>query len=308
MADHPRDQPARRESLTLRIASIPPSCPIAHSTKKKRIYNLLGNFMRYVSPAWLFNGLLPDAPDNRALRLRRQQILAELELTGVTLEYHGETLTKNDIIVLFDELEKENTLVWHQAIGKDEMLLTFLEDIHFDEWAVKDHWVRYRKNPLYEDPAFIQWLSPYYYDSFVFYMEMNCLNASDPDALTALLGVPLLMTSEDQDKAWEATIRLLQHPIDQIRLYDIETASGEHRARIAAWIEESFLQLVRLLPQQHFAAMRDRYAWAIFEACSNICKKDRKYSGLTPLWIQNAVRLAVSPEIRSRIEEGSKSH
>ena len=50
--------------------------------------------MRYVSPAWLFNGRLPANFDKRTIRLRRTQLLADLELTGITMEYRGEVLTK----------------------------------------------------------------------------------------------------------------------------------------------------------------------------------------------------------------------
>ena len=259
--------------------------------------------MRYTSPAWLFDGCLPEPFDVRTLRLRRTQLLADLELTGITIEYHGEVLTKNDIINLFEELEKENTLAWHLAIAKDKVLLDFLEDIHFDDWAVTDHWVRYKNNPLYENAEFIEWLSPYYYDSFVFYMEVNCLRAANIHALTALLGVPLLMTPADTEKAWQVTRQLLEKPIDQIRRYGAEASSETELARTRTWMEEGFLALLHLLPEVHFADIRDRYALTIAEACANVQKKSRKYPVLTLAWLENAIHLAVSPQIRSRIEQ-----
>ena len=116
----------------------------------------------------LFNGQLPENFDPKTIRLRRTQLLADLELKGNTIEYRGETLTKNDIIALFDELQTDNTLSWHIAVAKDKTLLTFLDDIYFDQWAVDQHCVRYLQNPLYEQEDFIRWISPYYYDSFMF--------------------------------------------------------------------------------------------------------------------------------------------
>lgn len=258
--------------------------------------------MRYTSPAWLFNGRLPESSDRKALRLRRTQLLADLELTGITIEYHGEVLTKNDIIAAFEDLEKENTLAWHQAVAKDKVLLDFLEDIHFDEGAVRDHYVRYLENPLYQDANFIAWLSPYYYDSFVFYMEVNCLRASDVHALIALLDVPLLMTPADIEKAWQTTRELLERPIDHIRRYGEKATSEAELARTGAWMDEGFLQLLHLLPQDQFAAVRDRYALTIAEACIHVQQKSRHHPVLIDRWLENAIRLAVSPPIRNRLE------
>jgi len=258
--------------------------------------------MRYTSPAWLFNGRLPEPSDQKALRLRRTQLLAELELTGITMEYHGEVFTKNDIIVLFEDLEKGNSLAWHQAVAKDKVLLDFLEDIHFDESAVRGHYVRYLEDPLYQDADFIAWLSPYYYDSFVFYMEVNCLRASDVHALIALLDVPLLMTPDDIEKAWQTTRGLLEKPIDHIRRHGEKATSEAELARTRTWMEEGFLQLLHLLPQDQFAAVRDRYALTIAEACIHVQQKSRHHPVLIAVWLENAIRLAVSPQIRNRLE------
>ena len=257
--------------------------------------------MRYVSPAWLFNGQLPGKFDPKAIRLRRTQLLADLELTGITIEYRGQTLTKNDIIVLFDELETENALPWHIAIAQDKTLLTFLEDLHFDDAAVSAHCVCYLNNPLYQDEAFIRWLSPYYYEPFMFYMELNCLKTSNLNALTALLGVPLLMTPADQEKAWKATIRLIEKPIDHILHYAEKAVTEAELAKAGRWMEEGFLGLVRLLPETHFGPLRDRYALAIFKACENVRRKDPKYPVQTNSWMHNAVGLAHSAKIKNQL-------
>jgi len=262
--------------------------------------------MRYVSPAWLFNGHLPDPLDNKALRLRRTQLLADIELTGITIEYHGEIFTKNDVISLFDELETEDALKWHHAVARDKTLFSFLQDIHFDDWAVEQHCVSYQKNPLYENEAFIQWLSPYYYDSFIFYMEMNCLKASNAHALIALLGVPLLMTRADQEKAWQAAILLIDRRIDLIRRCGAEATSETELARAGVWMEEGFLQLVHLLPEDHFGPVRDRYAQTIFEACANVRRSSRRFPRLTTLWMENAIALSHSPQLRHQLERSRK--
>ena len=261
-----------------------------------------------MSPAWLFNGQLPASFDPKTIRLRRTQLLAELELTGITMEYHGETLTKNDILTLFDEVTRENALAWHIAIAKDKTLLTFLEDIHFDHWAVDNHCVRYLKNPLYEDEEFIRWLSPYYSDSFMFYMEINCLKASNVHALVALLDTPVLMTQADQEQAWQATIRLMDKPIDQIRRYGTKAASEAELAKTGAWMEEEFLQLVRLLPEEYFGPVRDKYALTIFEACENVRRKSPQYPNRIDRWTENAIGLAYSPETKNQLLASHKKN
>lgn len=257
--------------------------------------------MRYVSPAWLFNGRLPDKADPKVIRLRRTQLLADLELKGVSIDYRGETLTKNDIIALFDELQAENAFQWHIAIAKDNTLHTFLQDIHFDDYAVDNHCVRFLNNPIYENEEFIKWISPYFYDSFMFYMEVNCLRAANAHALVALLANPLLMTHTDQEKAWQATAKLIQRPIDQIQRHGATATNEAELAKTSRWMEEPFLQLVHLLPPGYFGPIRDQYALTIFKACENVCKKSPKYPTLTDRWMQNAIRLAYSPKIAKQL-------
>jgi hypothetical protein len=262
--------------------------------------------MRYVSPAWLFNGNLPATSDRKAIRLRRTQLLADLDLTGTTIEYHGEVLTKNDIINLFDELETENALEWHIAVSKDKTLFTFLDDIHFDSWAVEQHCVRYLNQPLYENEAFIRWISPYYYDSFMFYLEINCFKASNVHALIALLDNPLLMTPADQQKAWQAAVNLLKKPIARIERCGATAITENDLAKTATWMEEGFLQLIHLLPENYFALTRDKYATAIFDACERVRRKSPQYPQLTPIWMENAIRLADSPQLKKRLRDRYK--
>jgi hypothetical protein len=124
--------------------------------------------------------------------------------------------------------------------------------------------------------------------------------------LVALLDTPLLMTPTDQEKAWQATIRLFQKPIDQIRSYGARASSETELARTGPWMEEGFLQLLHLLPEDRFGPVRNAYALTIFEACANVRRKSRKFPRLITVWMENAIRLAHSPQLRKQLEQSRK--
>ena len=109
------------------------------------------------------------------------------------------------------------------------------------------------------------------------------------------------MTPADQQKAWTATIGLMDKPIDQIQRYGASAVSEAQLSRIGRWMEEGFLQLLHLLPEEHFGPTRDKYALAIFEACANVRRKSRKFPRMTTLWMENAILLAYSPEVRDQL-------
>jgi hypothetical protein len=269
------------------------------------IHMLKTNSMRYVSPACFFNGTLPEPPDQISVRLRRTQLLADIEHSSdLVMEHHGEVLTKTDIMVLFDELEQERTLAWHRAIAKDPILRHFLDDIHFDYWAIRDRSLHFRNNPVYADPAFINWISPFFLKSFLFYMEMDCLKAANFQALEALLSIPRLMTSVDEQRAWRDTRALLEKKIFRIRRFGADASSEAELATTnGPWMDARFLELLPLLPEEHFADIRDKYALTIAAACANIHKKTRKNLRFTPIWLTNAIDLAVSPEVKRSLRQ-----
>src|SRR5580658_5833786 len=114
--------------------------------------------MRYLSPTLLFGEVLPSPLDKKTVQRERKKWLAELELSGgESLELKGHSFSKSEIIEYFETLQQETIAAWHVAIANDPVLLSFLED------GVMDKGTSFKDAPLYDDPSFLAWISPYFY-------------------------------------------------------------------------------------------------------------------------------------------------
>lgn len=141
--------------------------------------------MRYLSPAFLFDGSIPAPLDKKAILLGRKKLLAELELNaGENIDIRGLSLSKNDIIDYFDELQQDSVAAYHQAIAADQPLLGFLEDHLLEKGA------RFKEEPLYRDPAFVRWVSPYFRDAFTAFTA-DCFHNPDAHLLQTIFDNPL---------------------------------------------------------------------------------------------------------------------
>jgi len=258
--------------------------------------------MRYLSPIFLFDGSIPDPLDKKAILLGRKKLLAELELNaGENIDIHGISLSKNDIIDYFDALQQEHIAGYYQLVAGDEVLETFLQDHQLGEDAY------FKQSPLYQDPSFIRWISPYFRSAFTSFTD-DCFRNTDAAHLETLLNNPLLMTVSDEEGAWSGISKLLDNNISRLEYYHHQ--SPKKGGRITVTLDDvsplmsvEYLHLIQLLPERRFNTLRDKYAFGVMEA--GIFAFNRSTSDRTQAitWIENAEPLAVSPDIKNALAE-----
>ncbi|HET6255459.1 MAG TPA: hypothetical protein VFE32_15370 [Puia sp.] len=262
--------------------------------------------MKYLSPTSLFGGILVPPLDKKAIQLGRKKLLAELELAGGdTVDINGKTYDRNEIISYFEELLSENTLDYHNIVSNDKVLLGFLREVQIEPGT------RFARQAIYEDPAFIRWISPYFSQSFWQLIHESFVN-SDDLMMATLLNNPLLMTVVDEEKIWTDIARLIQGEIDLLEHY-----FTSNRRQVAKWRDDKampstavadimgydHIRLLRLLPETRFAELRNKYAFAMMQASIVTFNRHHGKRDATETWITNAETLAVSGELKSQISD-----
>jgi len=261
--------------------------------------------MKYLSPTSLFGGVLVPPIDKKAIQLGRKKLLAELELAGGdTVSVNGKAYDKNEIIRYFEELLAENSLEYHNAVSEDNALLQFVQDQRLEPGA------RFARKTIYEDPAFIRWISPYYSLSY-WQVIHEAFENSDDLTMATLMGLPLLMSVPDQEKIWTDIARLIGGEIDLLERY-FET----HRRQVAKWRESNMpataiadimtydhIRLLCLLPESRFAELRNKYAFAMMQASIVTFNRHRGKRDMCETWITNARTLAAARELKYQISE-----
>jgi hypothetical protein len=123
--------------------------------------------MQYFSPFKLFNTDIPQ-DGTFDIKLLKKKTLSEFELSGSgTLKIQNQEFSKNDILVIFDQLQDEKIIGYHKAIAEDKNLINFLENNYFEE--------SFKKNSIYNDEEFLLFISPYFANSYCS-LILNILN------------------------------------------------------------------------------------------------------------------------------------
>ncbi len=255
--------------------------------------------MPYLSPGTLFGGALPNPLDKRSIQLQRKKLLAELDLNASeTIELSGHTWSKSDIIDYFETLQQDDALPYHQAIAEDPVLLGFLQDGR--RFLPKDRFIH---NPLYTDPGFLSWISPYYYDAFIG-MANSCFQQIDDAGLENLLANPLLMTEYDQERAWIQIGNILQNNISLIEHYKNKLPEKTDLGidDVSPLMSHLYVLVIQKLPYNRFGGIRDKYAFAIMQAAIYTFNKSGHNRSLTEIWMDNALSVAVSESIKQQLQ------
>src|SRR5580658_8316474 len=117
--------------------------------------------MRYISPVTLFGKAFQPPLDPKTIQRERKKWLAELELSpDGRLQLKHRRVDKNELLEYFETLENPTTVDYHEVVSKDDSLAEFLESQRLPAGA------RFASFREYDDPGFLQWISPYYYAAF----------------------------------------------------------------------------------------------------------------------------------------------
>src|ERR1700754_65544 len=257
--------------------------------------------MRYLSPASIFKGTLPYPLDKKSIQLGRKRLLADLELSsGDTLDINGRPFTKSDIIDYFDQLQQDDNTLWHNAIAEDKVLIVFLEKANVQNRQ------KFSDNPLYSDPEFIHWISPYFLTSFTEFAEA-CFRTNDDDGLRTLLGNPLLMNDHHQEQGWIFITKILTNSISYMTYQrDREKKSivpASVIGDLSGIMGFGYISLILILPEDRFGPLRDKYAMTMVQASIYVFNRFPQDRAWPVIWIENAGTLAMSPDVKKEIAD-----
>lgn len=256
--------------------------------------------MHYLSPASFLGNNFQLPLDARALQRERKRLLADLELTGGdTLELQGRPFTKNELIGYFEELQQGNIATWHLTIAEDPVLLRFLQEAAIKAGAV------FKEAAVYDDPAFIEWLSPYFRSAFT-RLVTACFEQGDAASMRTILDNRPLLTAEHQEQVWLFIAAILEK---NIALFDHYHGRGQKHSppmmpitQISAYIGHGYLEVIRQLPDHRFTRLKDSYAFNMQHPAIAVFNRDLRNRPLTIIWLEGALSLAVSPNTKAKIK------
>jgi hypothetical protein len=257
--------------------------------------------MHYLNPVALLGTAFQPPLDPRLIQRERKKLLAELELSGSdSLTLDGATFTKNELLEYFAELEQERVIKYHLAISEDPVLLRFLHTGTIEEGA------RYREATIYTDPGFTEWLSPYFYSTFIKFVT-DCFAQPNAAGMRTILDNKLLMTASDTERAWHFITGILEK---NIALFDHYRTRGQKRSpkpmpitTVAAFLSEGYTRVIKQLPDSRFAQLKDRYALNMQHPAIATFNRDPHNRPISVIWIENALDLTISPSAIEIVQE-----
>lgn len=274
--------------------------------------------MQYISPVPLLETLNGEQPDKKSISLARKKMLAELELNGGSVDINGGELSKNDIINLFDELQQGDNLSYHFAVANDAVLLRLLE------YNIIEKGDRFNDNELYDGPQFIEWISPYFFNSFSIFAR-ECLLGSqvsikistpaDPlvnpyandspipqkndGGWSALFSNPILMTGWHWEEARQGIEAIVKKDMENLYAFHQNKGPAGNRL-IEPLINAPYITMLQQLPAKSFTQLRDEYAYITMQCAIHIFNKINRDKGAAI--IENAWVLAVSSNVKDGIQ------
>jgi hypothetical protein len=157
-----------------------------------------------------------------------------------------------------DTKTQSKNMVFHRMIGEDPVLLDFLQDKKIDDKK------NFKNNPLYSDPAFLNFVS---LDFATNYQSLLIQHLSDvsPEKLATVVNLkPRLLTKEDAVTTWLRVELFLEEWKDAVHhlIETIENHEGYDAAALEDCYELPKIQCLNLLPPQ-FSWFREEYAFAL---------------------------------------------
>jgi hypothetical protein len=253
----------------------------------------------YRSPFRLIPGIhLPADPGaaRRILLLEKKKLMAEFELSGAaTIPLNGREVHRQDIISLFDELSNPANLSYHLAIWQDPALLKFLEEADITSDG------RWLANPLYDDPGFRQFVSPYFAKACNAFMQRALTTGGVlASELQALQINKSLLLPADTEAAYRYATRFYTEKKNELLAisYRAETDEEVSPTEIGKWCGDHHIHLLNRLPGT-FAALR----YTLANILNNLCVvyDHKKKNDLALAAIERAATIKVDDEELNRL-------
>lgn len=227
--------------------------------------------MQYTSPLTILPEATVTGLGSRELKLAKNKLLAEFELTGsTTILAGGRQMTKNDVLRVFDQLEQTNDLAFHGLVAADPVLLHFLE---YHEIEPGD---RFSIPDALATPEFINWISPYF--SWAFRKaSLRMFREVKPAEFETLVVNPFYMNSDDEWQAWAGVEQYLLLVLENFT--EIADAKYHASAQVQKYAGYNFIWLLCNLPEQRFSSFVNKYAFEMMKLAIKEFNNKKRDSG-----------------------------
>jgi hypothetical protein len=253
--------------------------------------------MRYISPFQELGIELDGTIEKSDLNLAKKRLLAELELSSKPTILRGSMeMSKDDIIKQFDKLNSIKNWDFHRLVLADTALLNFVQK---KEWNAKNQLL---KEPKYDTEAFVEFISPYFSESYKLLIIKNLTNSNVLNLNAVLNITPRLMTEEDRDNVWfsvESFLNGWKDTLDEIA-ENVDNGKEFSDKEILSYHSKSFMQCLNALPEA-FIWFRDSYATSLFNLSANSWNKKKHYRAMD--LVKNAQFLDISADTRAMLNE-----
>ena len=159
---------------------------------------LLLYMKQYVSPFSILGIDASQSADKQSVTLAKKKLLAEIELSSSqTIFISGKEMTKNDLLNLFDGLEKSEEAKFHKMIADVPELLAFLEQKQ--GFILSDFSKKLSAN--YYELNFVSFVSPYFSSAYYCFLLKNIAAQNLENVKLLSNNFPLLMNYADKNQA-----------------------------------------------------------------------------------------------------------
>lgn len=246
---------------------------------------------QYISPISFLPAGATGNLTARDLKLARQKLMAEFELSGsASVMIGGKEMTRNDVIQMFDELEQADDLGYHTVVASDPVLLKFLEQGALsagDKFAILNEQIT---------PAFVEWISPCFAWAFS-KAVLQMFRDVRPEEFETLVVQPTLMTPNDELDAWHKLDLYLDNKVHEFIELNNKKYFPPHQQK--QFTEYNMVWLVCNLPVDHFQKFINEYAFQMMRLAITVFNKGQRNHAFDLLtWAQS---LKVSADIRSKL-------
>jgi len=239
--------------------------------------------------------------DNGALRsvlnLEKKKLLAEFEIAGSTsISFQGQELHRQDVLSLFEELNSPDIFGFHRAIWGDKDLLYFLEEAQV---RIGHYWA---SNDLYDEPDFLQFISPYYALAYNKFLQAFLNNNRTLYEFDTLFRNGALILDAAADDAFRYATRYFLEKKNELLVVSYKAKNGEkiHLQELRQIFSDDQIYVLNHLPDG-FMALRyeltnilnnlcvvfdkkslNKEALAVIERAATIHQEDEELKNLVP--------------------------
>jgi len=201
--------------------------------------------------------------DFNSIKKAKRKLQAEIELSdNGYIEFNGLKVSKGDAENSIDKLDDKEQIEFYYFISNNKKLSNFLTSGDLDLFN------SFRQESIYKLPRFIEFLSPYFSESYDRAL-LKAFKNSDINTFKKIVSTHPIVSSSYLDKSYRSIFNYLKEKIKEIDNTAIEVKNGEgiydedNTSDIILWLEEELNEAqINLLPS-YFQALRNQIAQSV---------------------------------------------